>query len=386
MATSTPTFYEQAFAASASRRRPGPESTAGVAEKRTRLRVLRADEEILLGMQIQDAARLRRIARDFMAENGREAGWQEWAAAAGIDGETLEARLGAGDAAKNAMVVSNLGLARHVVGAYLASSRGRSGDHSTCRFVPQDLIQEATLGLIRAAEKFDPARGVRFASYASWWIRSALTKTLQQQQRIIRVPQVVAEELSRCRRVRAELTETLRRPPTDVEVAAAAGVPLEKLEMYQSLSSGVLSLDARTGSGSNGGSSGGGGSAGRGSGGAGRGGASGSGDGGGFSLADATLADADPLAGGGGGRGDLGWAEALRDDLNTVLERCLLPTERELIRLKYGLDDGQPRTAAECAEALGLRKEEAQAAARAALAKLRKSYRVGEHLAGYLHA
>ncbi|CAM9481768.1 unnamed protein product, partial [Phaeothamnion confervicola] len=326
--------------------------------------------------QIQEAARLRRLRKEAVAEAGRDLRWAEWASAVGLTPDALSSRLAAGDAAKNTMVVCNLGLVRHVVGSYMASSSRRGG--ATCRFMPQDLIQDASLGLIRAAEKFDPARGVKFASYASWWIRSALSKTLQQQHRIIRVPQEVADELSRCKRVRAELSAGLQRPATDAEVAGAAGVTVEKLVMYRRISSGVLSLDARPPSEHDnfGASS----SSGGGSGGArGRGGGGGAGgDSSGF-VSDAALADADALSGGGGG----GWGWALRVDLSAMLHFCLDPAERAMIHLRYGLDDGRPRSLAECAEELGVTKDEAQAMSRAALAKLRKNYSVGENLFEY---
>jgi RNA polymerase primary sigma factor len=149
----------------------------------------------------------------------------------------LAKRVAAGDEeARRAMIAANLRLVVHWARRY----QDRGVDFA-------DLVQEGTFGLMRAVDKFDWERGFRFSTYATWWIRQALQRAVQQHGSTIRVPMEVAEQAQRADRMTWELVAELQREPTAEEVAEAAAVDEAALTSLQGVARVVASLDQPTG-------------------------------------------------------------------------------------------------------------------------------------------
>ncbi len=106
-----------------------------------------------------------------------------------------------------------------------------------------DLIQEGNLGLIKAAEKYDGEKGFRFSTYATYWIRQAISRALGDQSRTIRIPANMVELLSKVRKASGELTQALRREPTEKEIAEKLGIELEKVQTVMDMAQATTSLD-----------------------------------------------------------------------------------------------------------------------------------------------
>ena len=146
--------------------------------------------------------------------------------------ELSEKALSGDQSAQTKLVECNLKLVVPIAKRYMG-----------CGLPLLDLIQEGNLGLIKAAEKYDGSKGFRFSTYATYWIRQAISRALGDQSRTIRIPANMVELLSKVKKASAELTQSLHREPTDKEIAEKLGIELEKVQTVMDMAQATTSLD-----------------------------------------------------------------------------------------------------------------------------------------------
>jgi len=287
-----------------------------------RIRLLRPDEEIELARKIADLLQLEELAAQFESDHGHLPDTKEWAALVDMPLIKFRRRLMLGRRAKEKMVQSNLRLVVSIAKKYM--NRGLSF---------QDLIQEGSLGLIRAAEKFDHEKGYKFSTYATWWIRQAITRAIADQSRTIRLPVHLYETISRIKKTTKTLSQEFGRKPTEEEIAESMEMTIEKLRFIAKSAQLPISLETPIGKEED----------------------SRLGD---FIEADIENPEQDVAK------------NLLREDLEGVLA-TLSPRERDVLRLRYGLDDGRMKTLEEIGQIFDVTRERIRQIEAKALRKLR---------------
>lgn len=286
-----------------------------------RVHLLSQEEEVTLARLVQERERLLRCRP--AGDESTAAHRQAWAERADLTTNQLRQALHQGKRARERMIQANLRLVVAVAKKY---------QHRGLELL--DLVQEGSLGLERAVERFDPTRGFRFSTYAYWWIRQGITRALASQSRTIRLPVHITEKLNRLRRAQRQLTMRLRRLPTLAELAAElelseAAVRFTLLQVPR-----PISLESRVGRGQD------------------------------TELGD-LLEDSHATP-----------EEALtREQLHSDLEQLLADLntrEAQVIRQRFGLDGETPRTLNEIGACMELSRERVRQIESRALLKLRQ--------------
>lgn len=311
-----------------------------------RIPLLTHEQEITLGKRVQQYMALEEVKSD-LEENSLEASSLEeglsgatlsletWAVEVGLSTEELHRQVEAGKRARAKMVKANLRLVVSVAKKYTGNSLDL-----------MDLIQEGTIGLQRGVEKFDPGKGYRFSTYAYWWIRQAITRSISNNSRVIRLPIHISDKLRKMRKAQRKLSQSLGRPATLSEVAHEMSISIEKLRELQQQGRQPLSLDMKIGS-------------------------------------EQTSELGDLLEDEGMLPEEYAAQNLLKNDIRELL-LTLSDQQRDVIKMRYGLNTGNKMTLQQIGERMEISRERVRQVERSALKKLRqRGGSMKEYAAGF---
>ncbi|CAN6461415.1 unnamed protein product [Victoria cruziana] len=298
-------------------------------------KLLTVTEEQELSEAIQDLLKLERLKEELADQYGQEPTFAQWAAAAGLNQKTLRHRLNYGTLCKDRMIKSNIRLVISIAKNYQGAGMNL-----------QDLVQEGCRGLVRGAEKFDASKGFKFSTYAHWWIKQAVRKSLSDQSRTIRLPFHMVEATYRVREAKKQLYNENGRHPDNEEVAEAAGLSMKRLTAVMLTPKAPRSLDQKIGINQN------------------------------LKPSD-VISDPDAET-----SEEVLIKQFMKQDLEKVLD-SLTPREKKVIRWRFGLEDGRMKTLQEIGELMGVSRERIRQIESCAFRKLKNKRRT-KHLKQYI--
>jgi RNA polymerase sigma factor (RpoD-like family) len=327
IATARPSGYSKTLA---------DDAVGAFFKEMARYPLLQPSEEVELARCVRYLVEVEELQAKLTQELGRPPSRAELAAAQGMTERQLEHKFHRSRVAKRKMIRSNLRLVVSIAKRYL--NRG----------VPfLDLIQEGALGLNRATEKFDPDKGYKFSTYAYWWIRQGITRTIANDARTIRLPIHIVEKLNKLKKAHRDLRKELNRNPTELELAQALDIPADQLRNLQQVRRKSLSLNHRVGKGED------------------------------TELMD-LLEDGDTQS------PEAQMSETmLRQEIWDVLGDVLTEREKDIISLRYGLASSKPCTLEEVGGLFNLSRERVRQIQSKAMRKLRRP-QIAERLKSWL--
>ncbi|PSN77202.1 RNA polymerase sigma factor, RpoD/SigA family [filamentous cyanobacterium CCP4] len=298
--------------------------------------LLKPSEEIELARQGRFLSKVETASEKLQKELGRKPNRQELVERLKVSEAEFTQKLHEGRTAKRRMIRSNLRLVVSIAKRYL--NRG----------VPfLDLIQEGALGLNRATEKFDPDKGYKFSTYAYWWIRQGITRTIANDARTIRLPIHIVEKLNKLKKAHRDLRRDLQRNPSEQELADALDVSVDQLRSLQQVRRRSLSLNHRVGKGED------------------------------TELMElledsSTQTPESKIS-----------ENMMRHEITSVLAEVLTEREKDIITLRYGLATGETHTLEEVGGIFNLSRERVRQIQTKAMRKLRRP-QVAARLKGWL--
>lgn len=288
-----------------------------------RIPLLTTKEEIELTRRIADLAKLEKIRDELIDKLKREPTYLEWGVKAEYSGD-FQRHLHKLKRAKNKLIESNLRLVVFTAKKYIKYGLSY-----------EDLIQEGTLGLIRAAEKFDHTKGYKFSTYATVWIRQAIGRAINKKVRNVKLPINLLNKIAKKEKIIKILSQEMQRNPTEEEIAAYMNITIEKLRFINQVSQSQISLDTPI-----------------------------------WEEDDSCLGDF--IKAEGEMPEDVVDKKILRENLDNVLD-ILTQKERDVIRLRYGLDDGRFTSHIEIAQIYNVSRQRIRQIETNAISKLRHS-------------
>eukprot|EP00529_Nitzschia_sp_RCC80_P002161 CAMPEP_0113454122 /NCGR_PEP_ID=MMETSP0014_2-20120614/7703_1 /TAXON_ID=2857 /ORGANISM="Nitzschia sp." /LENGTH=555 /DNA_ID=CAMNT_0000345523 /DNA_START=104 /DNA_END=1771 /DNA_ORIENTATION=+ /assembly_acc=CAM_ASM_000159 len=310
--------------------------------------LLNKNEEVILGREIQILIKWEAQREELESQLLRPPTYAEWATSIREDMsvQELKKQIRRSLRAKKALMESNIRLVVSIAKKY--QNRGMAF---------QDVAQEGIVGLTKACEKFDPERGFRFSTYATWWIKQGILRSIADQARVIRLPAHIQDQISKVRKAERELKAEHGRPPKDGEIIQRTGFTAKKIAFLHQVSQESMSMEAKFASSKSKGSA------------AGEGNSS-------LSLGD-MITDSqtkEPV--------DMTTYQMFKDDISRLI--CTLNSrEQAVVRMRFGLDDGRPKTLEEIGNRFQVTRERIRQVEARALMKLRQPYR-NHSVKGYL--